>query len=82
MEIELKELAVRKLDKEDERKGNKLIKWSPFPNPPKNYYDFSKMDSASVRMSLFRIYPVSILLILNRVTLVLSRLLTSTQRKL
>lgn len=52
----MKELAERKTDKEEERKGNKLLKWTPFPAPPKNVPSYSG-DQASIRMTTFKVFP-------------------------
>lgn len=44
--------------KTDEKKGPKVIQWTPFPTPPKNLIDYSKIDTASQKMTAAKIFPV------------------------
>jgi len=44
---------------EEEKIGSKVIQWTPFPTPPKNLIDFSKLESASQKMTTFKIFPVN-----------------------
>jgi hypothetical protein len=46
---------------EEEKIGSKIVQWTPFPTPPKNLIDFSKLESASQKMTSFKIFPVNIL---------------------
>lgn len=54
----MNQLSEKKNGVEEEKHGSKIIKWTPFPTPPKNNVDYSKVDQASIRMTLFKIYPV------------------------
>ena len=57
--LEINELIPEKKPEKDEEKvGNKLIKWTPFPIPPKNLIDFSKIETASLRMTPYLSFPV------------------------
>jgi hypothetical protein len=60
LHIELKELTEKKIDKkgEEEKIGSKIIKWTPYPTPPKNTIDYSQIDQASINMKLSKIFPV------------------------
>jgi len=55
--IEINKLSGNK-KKEEEKIGSKIIQWTPFPNPLKNLVDFSKLESASQKMTTFKIFPV------------------------
>lgn len=58
--LELKELKDKKGDYEEERKGNRIIKWTPFPQPNKPNIDFSAIEPASIRMTQFKSFPVTL----------------------
>lgn len=45
---------------EEEKIGSKVIQWTPFPTPPKNLIDFTKLETASQKMTTFKIFPVKI----------------------
>lgn len=38
----------------------KQQEWTPFPTPTVNNIDYSKLEPASIRMTLFKNYPVRI----------------------
>jgi len=40
-----------------EKKGNKIISWTPFPSPPKMIHDFSGLTPNN-RMSIYKSFPV------------------------
>jgi hypothetical protein len=42
----------------EEKKGSKVIQWTPFPIPPKNLIDYSKIETASQKMTAAKIFPV------------------------
>jgi len=46
---------------EEGKIGSKIVQWTPFPTPPKNLIDFSKLESASQKMTTFKIFPVKYL---------------------
>ncbi|MCQ2817169.1 MAG: hypothetical protein MJ252_07880 [archaeon] len=41
----------------EELKGNKIISWTPFPNPPTDLPDFSAINPPSNRMTVFKSFP-------------------------
>ena len=44
---------------DEEKKGSKVIQWTPFPIPPKNLVDYSKIETASQKMTAAKIFPVN-----------------------
>ena len=45
---------------DEEKKGSKVIQWTPFPIPPKNLVDYTKIETASQKMTAAKIFPVNI----------------------
>jgi hypothetical protein len=43
----------------EEKKGSKVIQWTPFPIPTKNLIDYSKIETASQKMAAAKIFPVN-----------------------
>ena len=44
----------------EEKKGSKVIQWTPFPVPPKIMIDYTKIETASQKMTAAKIFPVKI----------------------
>jgi hypothetical protein len=45
---------------DEDKKGSKVIQWTPFPPPPKNLIDYTKVETASQKMTAAKIFPVKI----------------------
>lgn len=43
---------------DEEKKGSKVIQWTAFPIPSKNLIDYSKIETASQKMTAAKIFPV------------------------
>lgn len=52
----MNELKDKSLLKE-ERKGNKIIKWTPFPVPPKEIPSFANVPQGNARMNILKSFP-------------------------
>jgi hypothetical protein len=62
--LEFKETPEKKADYEEEKKGNKIIKWTPYPTPPKINRDFRDVIPPP-KMTLGKTYPVQITLLIK-----------------
>lgn len=64
---------------DEEKKGSKVIQWTPFTTPPKNLIDYSKIETASQKMTAAKIFPVSYInKIINFLRVIFFQLLQST----
>ena len=43
---------------DEEKRGPKVIQWTQFTIPPKNLIDYSKIETASQKMTAAKIFPV------------------------
>lgn len=41
----------------EERVGNQIVKWTPFPQSKNINIDYSKEDPVSIRMTMFKVFP-------------------------
>ncbi len=51
----MRELTEKKADYEEEKKGSKIIKWTPFPTPPQVNSNFSDIQVTS-KMQLVKTF--------------------------